>query len=129
MRELLIFALNALVEALQSTSMKANIIATPTISQAEDIVNKFGEDDIEKWKVGVRNGVEHDNWYDLIESGTYISDYQTIRSYLIATSDRLRLLSRFVPDQVEEKAPTEKVVEKGLCWCLSKPGGSFLPMG
>jgi hypothetical protein len=70
-----------LTEALASTSMKHSVIASPNPERANDIVKSFNEDELEQWKVGVRNGVDRNDWTDLLVHRTYISDYQIIRSH------------------------------------------------
>jgi hypothetical protein len=60
---------------LASTNMKDSVIANLTHARAEAIVKNFNEDELEGWKVGVRNGVKRNDWIDLLARRTYISDY------------------------------------------------------
>jgi hypothetical protein len=80
-----------LTEALASTSMKHSVIASPNPECAKDIAKSFNEDELEQWKVGVWNGVDRNDWTDLLVHRTYISDYQIIRSHLIVTTAKLRI--------------------------------------
>jgi hypothetical protein len=65
-----------LTRELASTNMKGSVIVNLTLERANDIVRSFNEDELEQWKVGVRNGVEKNDWIDLIVHRTYI---RTIR--------------------------------------------------
>jgi hypothetical protein len=105
-----------LVQELASTSMKHSVIASPNAERANDIVKSFNEDELEQWKVGVRNGIERNDWTDLLVHRTYISDYQIIPSHLIVITAKLRIpktpnvaptfeLSR----EQEEGTPIEKI--------------------
>jgi hypothetical protein len=107
-----------LVQELASTSMKHSVIAP---ERANDIVKSFNEDELEQWRVGVRNGVERNDWTGLLVHCTYISDYQIIRSHLIVTTAKLRIpktpnvaptfeLSR----EQEEGTPIEKITPFSL---------------
>jgi hypothetical protein len=80
-----------LTQELESTNMKGSVIANLTLKRADDILKSFNEDELEQWKVGVRNGVERNDWVDLIAHRTYISDYQIIRSHLIVTAAKLKI--------------------------------------
>ena len=57
--------------------MKGSVIANLTLEGAEEMVNGFNEDELEQWRVGVWNGIKSNDWLDLLERRTYISDYQT----------------------------------------------------
>ena len=70
--------------------MKGSPIANLTPKRAEDIVKSFNEDELEQWKVGVRNGVKKNDWIDLLACRMYISDYQITRSHLIVTTAELK---------------------------------------
>jgi hypothetical protein len=62
---------------LQRTSEKNSFISFPNLPDANDFVDKIKKKELEEWKSDVRNGIEKDDWNDLI--CTYISDYQIIR--------------------------------------------------
>jgi hypothetical protein len=80
-----------LTQELASTNMKGNVIANLTLKRANDTIKSFNEDELEQWKVGVRNGVKGNDWIDLLACRTYISDYQIIRSHLIVTTAELKI--------------------------------------
>jgi hypothetical protein len=80
-RDLISDVLMHLLGELASTNMKGSMIASPNPERADDIVKSFNEAELEQWKVGMRNGVEKNNWIELIAHRTYISDYQIIRSH------------------------------------------------
>lgn len=90
-RDLLSDILMHLTLELASTNMKGSVIANPDLERADDIVKSFNEDELEQWKVGVRNGVKKNDWIDLLARRTYISDYQIIRSHLIVTPAELKI--------------------------------------
>jgi hypothetical protein len=69
-----------LTQELASTNMKHDVITSPNPQSANDITKSFNEDELEKWKVGVLNGVKRNDWIDLLAHRTYISDFQ-IRSH------------------------------------------------
>jgi len=79
--DLLSEILSHLTAELAFTNMKGSVIASPNFERADDIVKSFNKDELEQWKVGMRNGVEKNNWIELIAHRTYISDYQIIRSH------------------------------------------------
>jgi hypothetical protein len=66
--------LTYLAGTLAATDVKGSVIATPTYEVAQDIVNSFNETEFGEWKVGVRRGVETNDWRGLITHRTYISD-------------------------------------------------------
>jgi hypothetical protein len=72
--------LSHLTQELASTDMKRDVIASPNPQGANNILMSFNEDELEQWKVGVLNGVEKDDWIDLILHRMYISGDQ-IRSH------------------------------------------------
>ena len=53
-----------LTQALAST--KHCIIASLTLERPNDNVKSFNEDKLEQWNVGMRNGVERNDWTDLL---------------------------------------------------------------
>ncbi|KAF8240638.1 hypothetical protein L208DRAFT_1384042 [Tricholoma matsutake] len=65
-RDLLSDILMHLTLELASTNMKGSVIANPALERADDIVKSFNEDELEQWKVGVRNGVKKNDWIDLL---------------------------------------------------------------
>ena len=77
-RPLLSDVLVHLTSHLLATEMERSVIASQTAEHANDIMSGFNEDDLEEWKAGVRNGVERNDWIDLIEHRTYISDCRMI---------------------------------------------------
>jgi hypothetical protein len=77
-----------LMSALQTTDAKSSVIATPIDTEA--IVKSFNEKESGEWEVGVRHGVETNDWTSLITHRTYISDYRMPGSHLIATTGKLR---------------------------------------
>jgi hypothetical protein len=77
--DLLSEILSRLTAELAFTNMKGSVIASPNFERADDIVKSFNEDELEQWKVGVRNGVEKNDWLDLIAHRTLhfgLSDHQ-----------------------------------------------------
>jgi hypothetical protein len=62
----------SLAKELQSTSKKASFISLP-----ENLVDNLSKKELKEWKSDMQNGIENDDWHDLI--CTYISDYQIIR--------------------------------------------------
>jgi hypothetical protein len=75
-RDILSDILMYLTSELASTNMKGSVIAGVDPRRADDIVQSFNEDQLEQWKVGVRNGVKNNDWIDLLARRTYFSDYQ-----------------------------------------------------
>jgi hypothetical protein len=75
---------------LAATDAKSSVIAAPNSPDAEAIVNSFNEKELGEWKVGVRRGVETNDWTGLIKHRTYISDYRMLGSRLMATTAKLR---------------------------------------
>ncbi|KAF8323573.1 hypothetical protein F5887DRAFT_1208074 [Amanita rubescens] len=65
-RSILSDILQVLTLELASTSMKDSVIANLTLQHADDIVKIFTENQLEEWKVGVRNGVKRGDWSDLL---------------------------------------------------------------
>ncbi|KAF8339317.1 hypothetical protein F5887DRAFT_1232790 [Amanita rubescens] len=58
--------LRDLTENLASTDMRDSVITKLTFEGADDIVKSFNEDQLEAWKVGVRNSVKSKDWTDLV---------------------------------------------------------------
>jgi hypothetical protein len=79
-----------LTRELAGTDMRNSVIAKLSLERADDIVKNFNKDQLEEWKVGLRNGVKSENWVDLVARRTYISNYHIIRSHLIATTAELK---------------------------------------
>jgi hypothetical protein len=75
-----------LAEQFEATDMKDTVIARPNPKRAADIVNGFNEDELEQWKAGVRNGVENNDWTDLIMHRTCVSDCRMVGSRSIVTA-------------------------------------------
>jgi hypothetical protein len=65
-RYLLSDVLMFLTRELAATDMKSSVIASPNLERADDIVKGFNKDELEQWKAGVQNGVEKNDWTDLI---------------------------------------------------------------
>jgi hypothetical protein len=80
--------LGELVSELTKTELKNDIIAAPSSSEKFDIVRGFNEKEVEQWKVGVRNGVENDDWSTLIMHRTYISEYCMVGSGIITINSK-----------------------------------------
>jgi hypothetical protein len=78
------------MKALMATDAKSSVIAEPTFTDAEVFVAGFNEKEFEEWKVGVRRGVETNDWTDLMMHRTYISHYRMLESRLIATTAKIR---------------------------------------
>ena len=87
-RNLLSTVLMDLTLELANTDMKGSVISRERV---RDIVKNFNKDQLEEWKVGVRNGVTMNDWIDLLARRTSISDYQIIRSHLISTTAELKI--------------------------------------
>ena len=64
--DLLSDVLIVLMRALASTNLKGSIITSPNFDGAEEFVKHFNNEVFEEWKVGVREGVENNNWGRLI---------------------------------------------------------------
>ena len=62
-----------LTRELASTNMKGSVIANLTLEGAEEMVNSFNEDELEQWRVGVRNGIKSNDWLDLLECRTRLT--------------------------------------------------------
>ena len=69
-----------LTRALAATDAKSSFIAAQNSTDAEAIVQGFNKKELGEWKVGVRRGVETNDWTSLITHRTYISDYQMLGS-------------------------------------------------
>ena len=55
---------------LASTDMKDSVIANLNRERADDTVKSFNKDQLEEWKVDVRNAVRSGCWNDLLERRT-----------------------------------------------------------
>jgi len=93
---------------LASTNMKDSVFADLTLDDADDILGNFNEDQLEGWKVGVRNGVKKSDWIDLLARRTYISDYQITQPHLFAISAELKTPKK--PPMFRPFCPQEKVL-------------------
>jgi hypothetical protein len=89
-QELILNVFTSLMKALMATDAKSSVIAEPTFTDAEVFVAGFNEKEFEEWKVGVRRGVETNDWTDLMMHRTYISHYRMLESRLIATTAKIR---------------------------------------
>ena len=69
-RDLLWDVLMYLTEELASTDMKGSVIVSPNLDGADEFVNRFEKEVFEEWKVGVREGVENNDWTRLIAHRT-----------------------------------------------------------
>ena len=77
-RDILSDVLVGLTLELASTNMKGSVEIL-TLKRADEIMKSFNEDELEAWKVGVRNGVKKNDWTDLLARRTsHISGYQII---------------------------------------------------
>jgi hypothetical protein len=61
-QELILNVFTSLMKALVATDAKSSVIAEPTFTDAEVFVAGFNEKEFEEWKVGVRRGVETNDW-------------------------------------------------------------------
>ncbi|KAM6495407.1 hypothetical protein JOM56_008113 [Amanita muscaria] len=83
------------------------------IKGAYDIVKSFNKDELEAWKVGVRNGVERKDWNDLLARRMYISDYQINRLHLIVTTAEFTILNTpNIAPTFEESRQQEQATKK-----------------
>lgn len=71
-----------LIDQLQATNMKNVVIPPLTKPKARNLFESFNEE-LERWKDDVKNGVEKDDWSNLLEYRAFIFDYQI--SHLIIT--------------------------------------------
>jgi len=69
-RDLLSDVLMCLTKELASTDMKGSVIVSPNLDGADEFVNRFEKEVFEEWKVGVREGVENNDWTRLIAHRT-----------------------------------------------------------
>lgn len=69
-RDLLSDVLMCLTKELASTDMKGSVIVPLTPHGAHEFVNRFKKEVFEEWKVGVREGVENNDWTRLIAHRT-----------------------------------------------------------
>jgi len=95
-RSLISGVVMSLTIALATTDAKSSVIAEPTSTGAEAIVDSFNEKELGEWKIGVQRGVETNDWTGLITHRTYISDCRMVGSHVIATTVKLR--KRKVPN-------------------------------
>jgi len=72
--ELLEIVLLTLTAKLASSTLKSKVIGPLTYQEAEDIVSGFSGEQLNKWKEATRKGVEKDDWTDLINLSTCLSD-------------------------------------------------------
>ena len=64
--DLLSDILEVLMGKLAFTNLKGSIITSPGFHGAEEFVKRFNNEVFEEWKVGVREGVENNDWGCLI---------------------------------------------------------------
>lgn len=86
----------SLTSALAATDAKSSVIMEQTITGAQAVVNSFNEQELREWQIGVRRGVEMNDWTGLITHRTYILDCRMVGSHVIATTVKLR--KRKVPN-------------------------------
>ena len=63
---------------LQDTAQRNSFIPPPSPLEALDIVMEFSDEEKEQWGLGVQNGINNNDWSDLIRHREYILDYQVI---------------------------------------------------
>ena len=73
--------LRFLVAELALTDMKENIISWNNATAASHL-KSFTESELDLWRKGVKNGIENNDWGDLIAHRKYILDSQTRTSCL-----------------------------------------------
>ncbi|KAK2464549.1 hypothetical protein APHAL10511_003407 [Amanita phalloides] len=56
-----------LTEELGKTDLKGSVIPSMSRANAENIIANFNARELKEWKVGVRNGVQENNWDNLIK--------------------------------------------------------------
>ena len=61
-----IWILMCLTLELASTNIKDDIITSPNIKDAQNIIQCFTEEERKQWDVGVRNGIQNNDWNELI---------------------------------------------------------------
>ena len=72
--ELLESVLLTLTAKLASSTLKSKVIGPLTYQEAEDLVSGFSGEQLNKWKEATQKGVEKDDWTDLINLSTCLSD-------------------------------------------------------
>ena len=65
-----------LTSELACTNMGETVISIPNLHGAIALLKTFTQNELDQWKNGMRNGVENDDWTDLIMHRKYISDSQ-----------------------------------------------------
>jgi hypothetical protein len=55
-----------------AVDLKASIVPSQTLDQADEIVKSFSEDEFKEWKDGVQKGVKEGDWTDLIAHRTNV---------------------------------------------------------
>ena len=81
--DILLDVLRCLSLELSGRKVKSSVVNLNFVRASDIVLNK---DRLEECKVCVRKVVESNDWIDLLERRTYISDYQIIRSHLIPTT-------------------------------------------
>ena len=88
-----------LTSELACTNMGETVISIPNLHGALALLKTFTQNELDQWKNGMRNGVENDDWTDLIMHRKYISDSQI--SHLIILAAKLQIAK--MPDVALER--------------------------
>ena len=73
-RELLEMVLLTLTAKLARSTVKSKVIGPLNYEEAEEKVDSFDEEQMNKWKRATRSGVEEGHWTDVINLSTCLSD-------------------------------------------------------
>ena len=88
-----------LTSELACTNMGETVISIPNLHGALALLKTVTQNELDQWKNGMRNGVENDDWTDLIMHHKYISDSQI--SHLIILAAKLQIAK--MPDVALER--------------------------
>jgi len=83
------YVLILLTSELASTNMGETFISSPNLDGALAVLKTFTQNELDQWENGIRNGVENNDWNDLIMHRKYISDSQI--SHLILLAAKLQI--------------------------------------
>ena len=92
-----------LTSELASTNMKGAVIPSPNFSGALAILKTFTKNELDQWKNGIQNGVENNDWNDLLTHRKYISDHQIL--HLIIFPAKLQITK--VPNVAFERSDSD----------------------
>jgi succinate dehydrogenase/fumarate reductase-like Fe-S protein len=59
-----------LTSVMESADQDSDFIGPQTVSQAERIIDDFGDENFREWKEEVEKGIKHDDWEGLLEHRT-----------------------------------------------------------